>query len=88
MSSACGPRREFLKALGAGALAAYVKRLVRARGTVHAAVDKPNVIVMFLADNGGCAEGGPWGWMRGKGEMGTADSHASYGLSWANASRR
>ncbi len=43
-----------------------------------------NTLVMFLADNGGCAEEVN----RGKegAEIGTADSFTSYGLPWANAS--
>jgi len=45
-----------------------------------------NTLILFLADNGGCAEGGIWGFDREKGRIGTADSYSSYGLSWANAS--
>ena len=46
-----------------------------------------NTLILFLADNGGCAEGGIWGFERKKGgELGTNSSFASYGLSWANAS--
>ena len=45
-----------------------------------------NTLILFLADNGGCAEGGIWGFDRQKGRIGTADSYSSYGLSWANAS--
>jgi len=45
-----------------------------------------NTLILFLADNGGCAEGGIWGFDREKGRLGTADSFSSYGLSWANAS--
>ncbi|HUT25208.1 MAG TPA: arylsulfatase, partial [Sumerlaeia bacterium] len=46
-----------------------------------------NTLIFFLSDNGGCAEGGPWGF----GKMATGDhgenrGHSSYGLSWANAS--
>jgi len=43
-----------------------------------------NTLVLFLADNGGCAEE----IHRGKkgAEIGTADSFESYGLPWANAS--
>lgn len=47
-------------------------------GTEH------NTVVMFLSDNGGCAEeiesGDP------EAEIGTKDSYVSYGLPWANAS--
>ena len=47
-----------------------------------------NTLIMFLADNGGCAEGGPHGFSRGiKGKgIDEPGSYASYGLSWANAS--
>ena len=46
-----------------------------------------NTLILFLADNGGCAEGGIWGFDRKRGgELGTDDSFSSYGLSWANAS--
>ena len=46
-----------------------------------------NTLILFLADNGGCAEGGPWGFERKKGgTLGEDSSFASYGLSWANAS--
>jgi arylsulfatase len=47
-----------------------------------------NTLVMFLADNGGCAEGGPVGFDNRKNGLppGGVDSYMSYGLSWANAS--
>jgi len=46
-----------------------------------------NTLLLFLADNGGCAEGGAWGFERKEGgQLGTDASFASYGLSWANAS--
>ena len=46
-----------------------------------------NTLILFLADNGGCAEGGIWGFDRHKDKrIGTAESFSSYGLSWANAS--
>lgn len=46
-----------------------------------------NTLLLFLADNGGCAEGGAWGFERKEGgQLGTDSSFASYGLSWANAS--
>jgi arylsulfatase len=49
---------------------------------------KDNTLVMFLMDNGGCAEGGRRGFTRGEpgAETGSSDSYDSYGLSWANAS--
>ncbi len=47
-----------------------------------------NTLVMFLSDNGGCAEGGPVGFDNRKNGLppGGVDSYMSYGLSWANAS--
>lgn len=48
-----------------------------------------NTLIMFLADNGGCAEGGALGFeaLGGwDGELGTKDSYTSYGRSWSNAS--
>jgi arylsulfatase len=45
-----------------------------------------NTLILFLADNGGCAEGGIWGFDRQEGELGTDESYSSYGLAWANAS--
>ena len=45
-----------------------------------------NTLILFCADNGGCAEGGPWGFSRNSETPGTPDSYTSYGLSWANAS--
>jgi arylsulfatase len=50
--------------------------------------DEENTLVMFLADNGGCAEGGPIGFDNRKNGLppGGVDSYMSYGLSWANAS--
>jgi arylsulfatase A-like enzyme len=61
-----------------------------------------NTLILFTADNGGCAEetiygfdGGPF-WMRRrkreagqpilKGTIGAADSYSAYGMCWANAS--
>lgn len=47
-----------------------------------------NTIVIFLSDNGGCAEGGPEGLDHRKNGLppGGVDSYLSYGQSWANAS--
>lgn len=49
---------------------------------------RDNTLVLFLADNGGCAEGGPVGFDNRKNGLppGGVDSYMSYGLSWANAS--
>ena len=48
-----------------------------------------NTLIMFLSDNGGCAEGGALGFdsLGGwNGDLGTKDSYSSYGRSWSNAS--
>jgi arylsulfatase A-like enzyme len=45
-----------------------------------------NTLIMFLQDNGGCAEGGVMGHDNGKGVCGTAESFSMYGACWANAS--
>ena len=45
-----------------------------------------NTLIMFLQDNGGCAEGGSLGRDNGKGVCGTAESFSLYGACWANAS--
>jgi arylsulfatase len=50
--------------------------------------EEENTLIMFLSDNGGCAEGGPVGFDNRKNGLppGGVDSFMSYGLSWANAS--
>jgi arylsulfatase A-like enzyme len=55
---------------------------------IEALGQRDNTLVMFLADNGGCAEGGPVGFDNRKNGLppGGVDSYMSYGLSWANAS--
>ena len=51
-----------------------------------------NTIVMFLSDNGGCEETGPFGqdfwgnFWDGEARPGSGDSYHSYGGSWANLS--
>lgn len=47
-----------------------------------------NTIVIFLSDNGACAEGGLWGFNRRHNGLppGGVDSYMSYGRSWANVS--
>ena len=45
-----------------------------------------NTLILFLQDNGGCAEGGSTGRNSGKGKCGTAESFVLYGACWANAS--
>lgn len=47
-----------------------------------------NTLILFLSDNGGCAETGIWGFDNRRNGLppGGVDSYMSYGLSWANAS--
>ena len=68
--------------------AAQIDRLDRGVGRVMAKIRElgveDNTLVMFLADNGGCAEEK----VRGENNVppGPAESFTSYGLPWANAS--
>jgi arylsulfatase A-like enzyme len=71
--------------------AAQVDHMDQGIGHIVSALRKTgrfgNTLILFLADNGGCAEGGPLGFERKKGgTLGEDSSFASYGLSWANAS--
>jgi arylsulfatase len=46
-----------------------------------------NTLVLFLSDNGGNWEGGPWGWDWGKGKPGRGSNFwCTYGMSWGNLS--
>lgn len=46
-----------------------------------------NTLILFLADNGACAEVTPWGFDRKwDAKLGAPGSWSSYGMSWANAS--
>jgi len=72
--------------------AAQIERMDRGIGKVLAKLREigawDNTLILFLADNGGCAEGGPVGFDNRKNGLppGGVDSYMSYGLSWANAS--
>jgi len=72
--------------------AAQIERMDYGIGRVLKKIEelgrRDNTLVMFLADNGGCAEGGPVGFDRRNNGLppGGVDSYMSYGLSWANAS--
>jgi len=72
--------------------AAQIDRMDQGIGLILEQLDAigkmDNTLILFLSDNGGCAEGGIWGqkfWDE-QGEPGTADSYLSYGQSWANLS--
>lgn len=70
--------------------AAQIDRMDQNIGKLISALKKRNelddTLILFLADNGGCAEGGQFGFTRKFGPTGTGQSYASYGLCWANAS--
>ena len=72
--------------------AAQIERMDHGIGRVFDKIKEigawENTLVLFLADNGGCAEGGPVGFDNRKNGLppGGVDSYMSYGLSWANAS--
>jgi|SaaInlStandDraft_1057018.scaffolds.fasta_scaffold06916_2 arylsulfatase A-like enzyme len=73
--------------------AAQIDRMDQGIGKVMEALKRnncdDNTLVMFLSDNGASHESGSLGQNYRqdlKGEMGTADSFHSYGLSWSNAS--
>ncbi len=76
-------------------MAVYAAQIERMDHGIGRVLDKireigarDNTLVLFLADNGGCAEGGPTGFDNRKNGLppGGVDSYMSYGLSWANAS--
>ncbi|WP_168194076.1 arylsulfatase [Pontibacter sp. SGAir0037] len=72
--------------------AAQIDRMDQGIGQILEKLDaiekKENTIVIFLSDNGGCAEGDIWGFDRRDNGLppGGVDSYMSYGQSWANAS--
>jgi len=72
--------------------AAQIERMDHGIGRVLDKIEeigaRDNTLILFLADNGGCAEGGPVGFDNRKNGLppGNVDSYMSYGLSWANAS--
>ncbi|MHC4753166.1 MAG: arylsulfatase, partial [Planctomycetota bacterium] len=76
-------------------MAVYAAQIERMDSGIGRVLDKieeigarENTLVLFLSDNGGCAEGGPVGFDNRKNGLppGGVDSYMSYGLSWANAS--
>lgn len=79
-------------ALKMAVYAAQVDRMDQGIGRIldqiKASGREDSTIVIFLSDNGGCAEGGIEGFdKRGNGlPPGGVDSYMSYGQSWANAS--
>jgi arylsulfatase A-like enzyme len=84
------PEKKEKQDLGMACYAAVVERMDRNVGRLVEALEErgilENTLVMFLSDNGACAEGGTLVTNKEKGEMGSAESHVRYGLAWANAS--
>jgi len=83
------PEQQAVEAEKMAVYAAQVDRMDQGVGRVLRTLDElgiaDNTVVLFLSDNGGCAEeiersADP------KARTGTADSFRSYGLPWANAS--
>jgi len=71
--------------------AAQIDRLDQGVGRILAKIRElgveDNTLVMFLSDNGGTSEGGPFGFNLVKNVApGGIESYASYGLCWGNAS--
>ena len=72
--------------------AAQIDRMDQGIGKILNKLDeigeRENTLILFLADNGACHEGGPWGFDKRKNGLppGGVDSYMSYGRSWANAS--
>jgi arylsulfatase len=72
--------------------AAQIDRMDQGIGKVLQQLKKSgkanNTLVMFLSDNGACAETGVYGkdWRKNGLSPGGADSYMSYGRAWANAS--
>ena len=72
--------------------AAQIDRMDQGIGKIFELLKQQNkyndTIIMFLSDNGGCAEGGPWGFDRRQNGLapGGVDSYMSYGQSWAHLS--
>ena len=72
--------------------AAQIDRMDQGIGKILSKLEatgkKENTLILFLSDNGGCAETGPLGFDRRNNGLppGGVDSYMSYGLSWANAS--
>ena len=69
--------------------AATVDRMDKSVGRLVQALEQrgvlENTLLLFLSDNGGNAESGPWGRAEGKGPLGSAASSVFCGKSWANA---
>lgn len=67
--------------------AAMIECLDRSMGTLVAGLEArgllDDTLIIFLADNGGNAEGGPAGDTKGPGPIGSPDSYVLLGMNWA-----
>ncbi|HBN75304.1 MAG TPA: arylsulfatase, partial [Planctomycetaceae bacterium] len=78
--------------LGMACYAAVMERMDHAVGKVVASLEEQgvldNTLILFLSDNGGCAEGGDLVKNSGTPEAawGSADSFIRYGKAWSNVS--
>ncbi|MCA8997174.1 MAG: arylsulfatase, partial [Planctomycetaceae bacterium] len=78
------------QSLGMAIYAAVVERMDQSIGRLVDALRErgqlENTVILFLSDNGGCAEGGTYVTSNGQGIDGDVDSHVRYGKAWANVS--
>jgi len=61
----------------------------RLRASLEASGELDDTVIVFLSDNGACAEGGPLGKnfrLDLRGPVGSVDSYHNYGRSWSNLS--
>ena len=69
------------------AYAAMIECVDRSMGTLVAGLESrgllDDTLIIFLADNGGNAEGGPDGQTKGPGPIGSPDSYVLLGMNWA-----
>ena len=87
------PKKQAEMDLRMAVYAAQIDRMDQQIGRVVATLKElkkfDNTLILFLADNGGCAEGGVFGFgeiQKREAAPGSVDTWASYGEGWANAS--
>jgi len=85
-------KMDLLMAIYAAQIDCMDQGIGRIVSQLEASGERENTLIMFLSDNGGSEEYGPWGrdfwgnFWDGKSIPGSADSYHSYGGSWANLS--
>jgi arylsulfatase A-like enzyme len=87
------PQQQAMAARKMAVYAAMVDSMDQGIGRILAklrATDElDNTLILFLSDNGGCPENGPFGWDRqakSLEKIGSSESHSSYGFGWSNVS--